>query len=229
MTVVLAGDIRESTRHGEAVGSALSVVVKPAGVRHADEVGPRGARTLQVAFGPDGAREIPDRTDLGRWRWLHIGPASTMMLALARTVGRVLTTGARVRTEDLETRVLEAIAALAGDTPAVASAPDWLVRAKEALDDQLHTGIGVAALSRHVGAHPVTLSRAFVRHYGLTFTEYRRRERVRRAAARIAASSQSLSRIAHASGHADHPHFCREFRRVTGLRPSEYRRLIAPA
>ncbi len=80
-------------------------------------------------------------------------------------------------------------------------------------------------LARRTGAHPVSVSRAFRRYYGLTLSEYRRRERVRRAAARIGASSLSLSSIAHGTGHADQPHFCREFRRLTGLTPSEFRRL----
>jgi AraC family transcriptional regulator len=230
VTVVLAGDIRESTRLGEEIGTALSIVVKPAGVRHADEIGPHGARTLQVAFAPDGPRAMTDRTALGRWRWVHTGPASVTMLALARSVRRApARRGARVGTEDLEEHILDAIVALTPDVPTRPSPPSWLARVKEALDDQITSGIAVADLARLVGTHPVTVSRAFREHYGIPLTEYRRRERVRRAAARIGGSSQSLSRIAHQSGHADHPHLCREFRRLTGLRPSEYRRLIASA
>ncbi|NIQ56071.1 MAG: helix-turn-helix domain-containing protein, partial [Gammaproteobacteria bacterium] len=72
-------------------------------------------------------------------------------------------------------------------------------------------------LARRVGAHPVSVSRAYRREYGVTITEYRRRVRVRQAAARIGDSGLSLSRIAHRTGHADHPHLCREFRRLTGL------------
>lgn len=230
MTVVLTGDIRESTRFGEATGSALSVVVKPAGVRHADVVGPRGARTLQVAFAPDGAGRLSDHAGLEHWRWIDAGPASAQLLSLARVVRQALTTGGKgTRPEELEDRVLDAIATISPVAPTGSSTPDWLLRVKEELDDRIGSGIGVAELARRVGAHPVTVSRGFRVHYGITFTEYRRRERVRRAAARIGVSSSSLSRIAHSTGHADHPHFCREFRRVTGLTPSEYRRLIAPA
>lgn len=219
VTMLLAGDIRETTRAGEATGSALSVVVKPAGVPHADEVGPRGARTLQVAFVPGIAEELAEGEGLGRWRWLHAGPASAPLLRLARA----LRLGeARVGLED---GVLDVVAALGDTRPSDAAAPRWLARVKEALDDEPEAEVGVRELARRVGAHPVSVSRAFRRHYGVTITEYRRRQRVRRAAARIATSSASLSRIAHGTGHADHPHFCREFRRLTGLTPSQFRRL----
>lgn len=224
VTVLLAGDIRETTRAGEATGAALSVVVKPAGVEHTDEVGPRGARTLQVAFFPEVAKELAEEagapgTVLDRWRWLHGAPASGPLLGLARAL-RSDAAGA-----EMEDRVLEAVAALGDSGPTGSAAPGWMLRVKEALDDEPEAEAGVRELARRVGAHPVSVSRAFRRHYGVTITEYRRRQRVRRAAARITASSVSLSRIAHGTGHADHPHFCREFRRLTGLTPSQYRRL----
>lgn len=225
MTVILAGDIRERTTSGEATGSALSVVVKPAGVEHADEVGPRGARTLQVAILPETAEELSEGgAALDRWRWLHGPPASAPLLGLARALRL-----GEARGRGLEDRVLEAVAALGvEEMPRAGAPPAWLVRVREALDDELEAGIGVRELAQRAGAHPVSVSRAFRRHYGITVTEYRRRERVRRAAARMAASSLSLSRIGHGTGHADHPHLCREFKRLTGLTPSQFRGLARP-
>ncbi|NIQ56072.1 MAG: hypothetical protein GWN71_22670, partial [Gammaproteobacteria bacterium] len=107
VTVILSGDIRETARSGEATGSALSVVVKPAGVEHADEVGPRGARTLQVAFAPEVIEEAAGGAGLGRWRWLDVGPASPPLLRLAR----MLRSGSAAATQ-LEDRVLDALARL---------------------------------------------------------------------------------------------------------------------
>ncbi len=85
LTILLAGEIRESARSREATGSALSVVVKPAGTRHADEVGPRGARTLQVTFDPADAAALDGGSAvLGGWQWLHASPAAAPLVALAR-------------------------------------------------------------------------------------------------------------------------------------------------
>lgn len=254
VTLILSGAIRESAGAGEETGESLSVVVKPAGVEHADEMGPRGARTLQVAIEPDAAAEI-GAGGLDRWRWVHDLRAVAPLVDLARLASRhaledgapdddALRDGAleqyalehgaleqeplerdALERDALEEGVLEAVGALDPPDPASAPLPDWLARVREALDDQLETGITVQTLAREVGAHPVSVSRAFRRHYGRTISAYRRQERVRRAAARIAGAG-TLSRIAFATGHADHPHLCREFRRVTGLSPSEYRRLL---
>lgn len=220
ITVVLTGAIRESTSAGEVVGSAFSVVVKAAGVEHADEVGPEGARTLQIAF--DAETPVVDDAGLHDWRWIHGGAPTRPMVRLSRLLNRPAGPGPEL----LEEGVLEVIAALDEAEPARGDPPGWLATVREALNDELEDGVTVQELARRVGVHPVSVSRAFRRHYGWTVSEYRRRERIRRAARRIAGSRESLSRIAHATGHTDHSHFCREFRRVAGLTPSEFRRLI---
>lgn len=222
LTLLLTGDIRESAARGEVTGSSLSVVQKPAGMKHANEVGPRGARTLQVVFEPDAG--VADHNGvLDHWRWVHGGAPTRPLVRLSR----LFDDPAIVDPSRLEECVLEAIAALDGEEASTpGAAPRWLARIKEALDDELEWGTTVQELARRTGAHPVSVSRAFRRHYGVTVTEYRRRERVCRAAQRIVASADSLSRVAHATGHADQPHFCREFQRVAGLTPGEFRRLV---
>jgi AraC family transcriptional regulator len=221
MTVVLAGEIRESTRWGEEIGSALSVVVKPAGVTHADEIGPHGANTLQVAFDAVTAQGLAARAPIERWRWLHGGLGAAPFVQLARALGRDETDEA-----ELEDRVFEAITNIADPGPAPADPPAWLGRVKEALDDEPEAAVTVHELARMAGVHPVSVSRSFRRHYGHTITEYRRRARLRRAAASIARSRVSLSRTAHEAGYADHAHLCREFRRAIGLTPSEFRAVL---
>jgi AraC family transcriptional regulator len=221
MTVVLAGEIRESTRWGDEIGSAFSVVVKPAGVTHADEIGPHGANTVQVAFDAATAEGLGARASIERWRWLHGGPGAAPLLQLARALVH-----GTPNEDDLEDRAFEAITNIAQPAPALADAPVWLGRVKEALDDQPEAGVTVRELASMAGVHPVSVSRSFRRHYGHTITEYRRRARLRRAAASIARSRVSLSRSAHEAGYADHAHLCREFRRALGLTPSEFRAVL---
>ena len=38
-------------------------------------------------------------------------------------------------------------------------------------------------------------------------------------------ASEIVDTIAHAAGYSDHAHLCREFRRTTGLTPTEFRSL----
>lgn len=224
VTVVLRGAIRETTARGEEEGGPLSVVAKPAGVRHADEFGPHGALTVQVVIDSD-RWSAPAENGLAvdRWRWLHAGPTTGPLVALARAALRT-----PLPTAEMEDVVLEALVALGRDRGGEASSPPgWLESVKEALDDDPFANRSVRELARLAGVHPATVSRMFRRHYRLTITEYRQRRRLRRAARLAAEASGTLSRVAHAAGYADHPHMCRDFRRLVGVSPSTYRSLAS--
>lgn len=217
VTLVLAGGFRETARGREEDASALSVVVKPAGTIHADVVGPRGARTILVEI-DDGAGVLSDPRDLGVWRWIHAGPGVRPLLELRRALTDL------ARGPDPEDLVLELLGEVTDvRAPQPGDAPDWVRRARERLDDLAPEGIRVRDLAEGLGVHPVSLTRAFRRSYGVPVTVYRRRARLRRAAAQVTGSERRLSRIAHATGYADQAHMCREVRDATGLTPSRLR------
>lgn len=221
ITILLAGEIRESTETGEETGTAMSVVVKASGVRHADEVGPRGARTVQVAFDPRHLTSLGDSgSDLDQWQWIHGGPQAAPLLDIARAV-----LAGPLPPPGLEDLALEAAAAITAPAARCPAPPGWLARVKAALSESAPTSPSVAELAGLAGVHPVSVSRAFRREYGMTITEYRRRQRWRRAADMITGTGHSLSRIAYAAGYADHAHMCREFRHRSRFSPSELRQL----
>ena len=221
ITILLAGAIRETVGSTVETGAALSMVVKPAGVQHAIEVGPRGARTVQVVLHSTTAPTLGDaQSAVGQWSWQHGPRAAAPMLQLAGILQQEAPSPTAV-----EDGTIEVLAALGTHATRSRSVPDWLLRVKEALDDEIESDVAINELARRVGAHPVSVSRAFGRHFGETIGMYRRRERVLRAAARIGVSDEALGRIAHGGGYADHPHLCRDFRRVTGVTPSEFRRI----
>jgi len=217
ITLVLAGGIRETVGRLDEVATCLSVVVKPAGVVHADRVGPRGARALQILLDLDRPFAREDG-GLGSWRWSHAGAGTRALFSLHRCLAGPEVTG-------LEDRILEVLGGLAVEQgPIRRDPPAWLRGAREALDDGSETR-SVRELAAQVGVHPVSLARAFRRHYGIPISAYRRRKRIRRAAWAIERTDRDLTGIAHASGFADHPHMCREIRQTTGLTPGELREL----
>lgn len=220
VTVVLAGGVHESAGRCEETAGALSVVYKAPGVEHADRYGPEGARTLQVALEPDAdPLLLEDGGPPPSWRWLHDAAAARPLLDLWRTLRGPRSPSERAIGE----AVLDSLAAPCDARGGEGPPPDWLGLAREALDDHLPRGLAVRHLARLVGVHPVSLSRAFRRHYGCTITDYRRRERVRRAAGMLDGTVRDISRVAFAAGFADHPHLCRTFRELTGLTPGEFR------
>ena len=214
LTILLAGAMREVVGGREELGTALSVVAKPPGVRHADEVGPAGARTLQIAFPVDDGGAAPRV-----WRWIHAGPGIATMLSLAAAVQR--------RGElpsSLEDAVWDAVGSIPAEEPRRRDPAAQLRRVRERIDDEPE-GATVAALARQAGLHPASLTRAFRRSFGVSVVAYRTGRRFRRAAQAIAAGGEDLTRIALDSGYADHAHLTRDFRRRSGLAPSEYRRV----
>ena len=225
VTLVLGGGILETVDRREEVATCLSVVVKPAGVVHADQVGPRGARTLQILFDRDPALDREGRDfDLGGWRWIHAGPGARPLIALHRALNGVPSSA------EVEDLILEVLGEFDLETsPARHDPPAWLDRVREALEHPDSETSGVRDLAAEAGVHPASLTRAFRRQYGISLTAYRRRKRVRRAARAIERTDLDLTGIAHASGFADHPHMCREIRETTGLTPGELRRLARRA
>lgn len=223
VTLVLSGSLRERASRREEVATPLSVVAKPPGVEHADEFGPDGARTLQISFEP---AAVASREGKGcfplAWRWLHGAAVARPLLE----VWRALRSGESCSSEMIGERARSALGGVAEDGPAAADPPGWLREARRAVDDSLPRSVPVRRLAEDAGVHPVSLSRAFRRHYGCTITRYRKRERLRRAAACLRATNRDVSRIAFACGFADHSHLCRDFRGATGLTPTEFRRLL---
>lgn len=217
ITLVIDGRLRERAHRCDEEASALSVVVKPAGTMHENDVGPRGARTVLVEI-RDEAALIGREGRLGPWRWLHAGAGMRPLLGLAHAL---LHPGNGPHPDDLVLELLGELADLPAPRPG--DSPPWIRRAREALDELVSDGIEVRELACRLRVHPVALTRAFRRAYGVPVTTYRRRARLRRAADQVAGTDHSLCSIAHASGYADQAHMSRDVRSTTGLTPSGLR------
>ncbi len=223
VTLVLRGAVRERAGALEEIGRSLSVVVKPVGVEHADEYGRDGLDTLQIAV-PDPLADLGADAGAGPgWRWIHAGPVTAPFLEVLRVLREHPGDGAR-----LEWAVLDTLAALTDDAGRDrGDPPGWLARVRERIDDAAPGSLSVEAVAAEAGVHPVSLTRAFRRHYGVTTSGYLQRVRIRRAARLLADSPRPLSSVAYASGFSDQSHMTRETRAATGVTPARLRALIA--
>jgi AraC family transcriptional regulator len=227
VSVVLSGSLVERVGSIDVEAGPLAVVVKPAGTEHADAFGPRGAVLVRFQVAPEWLTPLDDGSPvIAEWRWGNSPAVARWLLRLAeadRSAGM---------DEDAVAECLGAIdqdrrggqTALAGPGTGV---PPWLCRLRERILDERNAS--VAMLAREVGMHPVYITRCFRRAFGMSISQFKRAVRVRAVAGRLAAGAETLATVASEAGFADQSHLTREFRRVTGVTPATYRRLLRRA
>ena len=84
----------------------------------------------------------------------------------------------------------------------------------------------LAEVARVAGVHPIHLAKLFRKRFGYSMGEFLRRQRIAWACEQLARDTGTISTIAARAGFADHAHFTRTFRRVTGCSPKWYRQHI---
>lgn len=87
-----------------------------------------------------------------------------------------------------------------------------------------HLPLRVAELARLAGLGESHFTRQFRRHFGTSPIDWLRGERLLRAQRRLVESADSMKEIARQCGWGDPFHFSKDFKRLTGITPTEYRR-----
>jgi AraC family transcriptional regulator len=226
VSLVLSGTLEEQVGSRSENAGPLSVVVKPAGTRHADRFGVGGATLAQIRLDVELTGTMEDgKPSAADWRWLHDGRAARAFLRLVK----------RVRSADApppderDSDVVELLATLHESAPGAGAAPRWLSVVRECVDETWDAPPSVRALAREVGVHPVYLAREFRRWFGSSITDRVRRHRVRAAAGLLAGSKVSISHIALAAGFTDQSHLTRVFAAELGTTPGRFRALAGVA
>ncbi len=222
ITFVYRGGLVEQTVKGEESAAPLSVVVKPPGVRHSNRFGPAGASVLRIVLSPALVDSWRPEWELGPWRWIHGGEFASEFLALLASLRDGPPHRGEIQSQAID---LLASARLNPDPGRSGPVPPWLGNVRDRIRGDFAEGVRVQALAGDVGVHPVSLARAFRRHYGTSITSCVRRIRVREAAARLSGTDEPLAGLAQMAGFADQAHMCRVFKTTTGLTPGRYREL----
>lgn len=90
--------------------------------------------------------------------------------------------------------------------------------------EQYREILRIEALCRRFHLSRSYLHRIFKQETGLSITEYLIAYRINKAKECLESSSMSLAEVALASGFQDLSHFCRMFKRLTGVTPGHYRK-----
>ncbi|MGB9179127.1 MAG: AraC family transcriptional regulator [Pyrinomonadaceae bacterium] len=166
--------------------------------------------------------------DYGAFRTDAAAPDLASRSWLAAKLYREFTEMDRLSALALEGMALELIVGTlrSRDSLRERRSPKWLNRAREILEASFSHPPSLDELAGAVGVHPVHLAREFRRFERCTTGEYIRKLRVDYARERISQSDEPLVEIALSSGFADHTHFSRSFKRVTGMTPTEFRKVV---
>jgi AraC family transcriptional regulator len=108
-----------------------------------------------------------------------------------------------------------------------AATPKWVGRVKEILHDTDGQSLTLALLSHETGLHPVYLSKAFPKYFGMPLGDYARKARIERSMTLLKTAALSVTEIAFACGFADQSHYIRSFRQYYGITPLQFRKRSA--
>jgi AraC family transcriptional regulator len=105
----------------------------------------------------------------------------------------------------------------------------WLKKVRAFLDTQYLRDYRLSELATLAGVHRVHLVREFRKHYGVTIGQHIRRLRVEHACELLACTDLLLRDIATACRFVDQSHFSKQFKKISGFTPAEYRNLVKTA
>jgi YesN/AraC family two-component response regulator len=93
------------------------------------------------------------------------------------------------------------------------------------LDNTFTEDISLADVAAHFGLSPYSLSRMFKQYVGLGFQKYLIHERIREAKRLLEQTDLKIMTVADAVGFGDLSAFNRDFKLLTGVSPSLYRKI----
>ncbi len=106
--------------------------------------------------------------------------------------------------------------------------PEWVKELRQIIQDQVDTNVSLTDISKRLDINPSYLSREFSKHFNnLSFGEYIRKLRIKKAIELMQANKYSLTEIAYLTGFSDQSHFTRIFKQHTGQSPSAYKKELA--
>ncbi len=198
VTIVLRGGFEEQVERHSFSAQRGSVIVKPAGARHANAYGTRDVECVTI--------EVPAAIELKEARQI----AAPFFALLAERLSDDVT---QLAVEELVYRITA--------QRTRESRPQWLANVEQLLREE-HIA-SLTTLAAAVGRHPAHVAREFRAHYGCSVGEFVRGRRIDAARDPLRGTDRAISEIALEAGFYDQSHFTNVFRRFLGTTPERYR------
>lgn len=227
--LVLDGRYTQRYGHREVEYRATAVRFRPPSVEHTDRISEQGAACFIIE--PDAAwlgdaglaRLASSAVVLG-----DAGPRAAWLAAQALAEYRCGDAASPLAIEGLVLALAAQFARLPEPAPR-RSIPPWLARTRAVLDAQYAARPTLAQLAAEAQVHPVHVSAAFRKAFGISIGDYVRSRRLDAARQALRDPRRSINEIALSLGFSSQSHFTRVFRAQTGLTPLAFRRLASGA
>lgn len=190
-----------------------SILIHPANTSHANQVGPEGARCVNIELD---ASALDDPALLASPRHLRLPPTHPALAGLAAA----LATSDTLATHEAVLTLLDC----GGDQPEASGSPAWMRVVIDALEADLSSPPALTELAALAKLHPHHLIKAFKKAHGETLGTYLLRRRLERADLALCERGESLAQIALRCGFCDQAHFTRAYHRQYGISPGRKRR-----
>lgn len=203
----------------------LSLIFHPSDEIHSNYIH-RAGRDFSLEFTPQWVERIRDYSKLLNDP-VEFQGGTTALLSLK--LYREFQDMDEVSSLAIESLTLEIIVAASRQRPFTAESrkPRWFKQAEEMIHAGFAKSLHVNDIAESVGVHPVYFAGEFRKYYRCTVADYVRQLRITTACRELSGSNKSLARIALAVGFYDQSHFSRTFKRLMGMTPVQYRKLMS--
>jgi AraC family transcriptional regulator len=221
--LILRGRYSENYGRRTRVCRPLTLAYHPPGEPHSQMFADRAVSSFNVEIGAEALFQASNTLGyLDQPFEYHGGAVAALGQQLHREFRRPDTDSVAV----IESLTLEILAATQACARFDGKQPRWLVNAKEAIDSRFREPLTLGALAREAGVHSIHFASVFRRVHCCSVGEYMRRRRLDYARRKLSDPELSLAQIAIDAGFADQSHLTRNFKRLTGKTPGEYRTFL---
>ena len=215
--LVVGGSSRQRSGNQERFREHGSAYFYPSGEVQSERFGERGSRLFSIELGAEARAQLCESTRLPE--------SSAELTGLSALALRRLYLEWRAEDslciEDLTQLLVGSLVREGCD------AVRWAPTVRDYLHVHFRERLTLARIAREAGVHPVHLSRAFPKRFGVTLGAYLRGLRLDHAARQLAATDRPIAEIALDAGFASQAHLTRELKRQLGTTPASYRRSSA--
>jgi AraC family transcriptional regulator len=222
--VVLEGSLTE-TGVRDRISKPLDVVLNPAGRTHAVSFHNAGGRCFLVEIPTKWADRIHEYSPLLTEDMDLTGEAASSLMTRLYRESHFLDSVSPLVVEGILLEII-ATASRRLKPSTEQRRPKWLSNVVEMIGANFSEGLTLGTLAAEGGVHPVYLATTFRKHYGHSIGEHVRRLRIDFVCTALATSDAPITDIAQRAGFADHSHLCKNFKRVAGQTPAQYRALF---